>query len=194
MPLWRLCSLALEPLIFARTGPDEAASKVIWRRHRRATPEYWLEPWLTGAGFCLHEADLVVEQPDAADSSPQFRGGGGNGQMTMKSLARFAACLTAALFIVAFGFFNPAKATDINPLKPIDASSPRATLQGFVEIIDELYLHMADLLKSYAASDRLYLSPEERNRQIELLLSGSRAVEFLDTSGILPVLRDTIAI
>jgi hypothetical protein len=84
--------------------------------------------------------------------------------------------------LLLFGFSNAAKAADVNPLRPIDASSPRATLQGFVETLDKLYLHMADLLKSYAASDRLYLSPEERPRQIEILLHGLKAVQFLDTS------------
>jgi MscS family membrane protein len=53
---------------------------------------------------------------------------------------------------------------------------------------------MADLLKSYAGSDRLYLSPDEQKRQIELLTSGSKAAQFLDLSGISPVLRDTIAV
>src|SRR5271170_3762887 len=101
--------------------------------------------------------------------------------MTVKSVTRIAKRLIVALFIVAFGLCNPVKAADVNPLKPIDASSPRATLQGFVEILDETYRGFADLLKSYAASDRLYLSPEERRRQIELLSSGLKAVQFLDT-------------
>lgn len=113
----------------------------------------------------------------------------------MKSAAHFAKCLIAAFFIVAFGFLNPVKATDVNPLKPVDASSPRATLEGFTALMDETYRGMADILKSYAGSDRLYLSPEERKRQIELLSSGgSKAIQFLDTSGISPVLRDTVAV
>src|SRR5208282_5241845 len=48
--------------------------------------------------------------------------------------------------------------------------------------------------KSYAGSDRLYLSPEERRHQIEILSSGLKTAQFLDTSGISPVLRDTIAV
>jgi MscS family membrane protein len=102
--------------------------------------------------------------------------------------------LIAAFFIVTFGFLNPAKAADINPLKPVDASSPRATLQGFGEIMDQTYRGMADVLKSYAGSDRLYLSPEERRSQTQVLLSGLKANQFLDTSGISPVLRDTVTI
>ena len=83
-----------------------------------------------------------------------------------RTVVRLANCLAAATLILLFGFSNAAKAAEVNPLRPIDASSPRATLQTFVEIIDELYLHMADLLKSYAASDRLYLSPEERKARM----------------------------
>ena len=101
---------------------------------------------------------------------------------------------TALLIASLLGFSHVAKTADVNPLRPIDASSPRATLQGFVEIMDETYSGMADLLKSYAASNRLYLSPEERKRQIELLTSGTKAIQFLDTSGISPVLRETIAV
>jgi MscS family membrane protein len=113
--------------------------------------------------------------------------------MMTRTVVRLANYLGAATLILLFGSSNAAKAADVNPLRPIDASSPRATLQGFIEIIDELYLRMADLLKSYAASDCLYLSPEESKRQIEILLRGLKAVQFLDTSEISPVLRDTVA-
>jgi MscS family membrane protein len=114
--------------------------------------------------------------------------------MTTKSVTHFANCLIVALFIIVLGFSNSAKAADVNPLRPVDASSPRATLQGFIEMIDEAYLGMAEVLKSYEASNRLYLSSEERKRQIELLSRGTKTVQFLDTSRISPVLRDTIAV
>jgi len=107
----------------------------------------------------------------------------------------YTSCLRAALLIaLLLGFSNGAKAADPNPLRPPDTSSPRTTLQGFVEIMDETYRGLADLMKSYAGSDRLYLSPEERKRQIEILSNGLKAVQFLDTSGISPVLRDTIPV
>jgi MscS family membrane protein len=114
--------------------------------------------------------------------------------MTMKSITRFGNSLITSLFIIAVGFLNPAKAADVNPLRPVDASSPRATVQGFIETIDEAYLGMTNFLKSYALSDRLYLSAEERKRQFEILSNGTKAVQFLDTSRISPVLRDTVAI
>ena len=60
--------------------------------------------------------------------------------------------------------------------------------------MDQTYRGMADILKSYAGSDRLYLSPEERRSQTQVLLSGLKAGQFLDTSGISPVLRNTVTI
>src|SRR5271169_5057048 len=103
-------------------------------------------------------------------------------QMTTKSVTHFANSLIASLFISVVGFSNPARAADVNPLRPVDESSPRATLQSFIETIDEAYVGMADLMKSYEASDRLYLSAEERKRQFEILSNGTKAVQFLDTS------------
>jgi hypothetical protein len=52
-------------------------------------------------------------------------------QMTMKSVTLFANSLITSLFIIVFGFSNPAKAADVNPLRPVNESNPRATLQGF---------------------------------------------------------------
>jgi hypothetical protein len=77
--------------------------------------------------------------------------------------------------MLLLGFSSVAKTADVNPLRPIDASSPRATLQGFVDIMDETYSGMADLLKSYAGSDRLYLSPDEQKRQMQI----SEALDFV---------------
>ena len=114
--------------------------------------------------------------------------------MMTRPVVHFMNCLAAAILILLFGFSNVAKSADVNPLRPADTSSPRATLQGFVEIMDETYSGMAGLFKSYAASDRLYFSPEERKRQIEILSNGLKAVQFLDTSRISPVLQDTIRV
>jgi MscS family membrane protein len=115
-------------------------------------------------------------------------------QMTTKSATHFANILITAFFILVFGLSDSTTAAEVNPLRPVDASSPRATLQGFIETIDEAYLGMTDFLKSYAASNRLYLSAEERKRQSEILSNGTKAVQFLDTSRISPVLKDTVAV
>ena len=55
----------------------------------------------------------------------------------------------------------PAGAAEAHPLRPIDTSSPRATLQGFLETTNEGYAASSGLLKSYLPSSRLYLLPEE---------------------------------
>ena len=113
----------------------------------------------------------------------------------MTTVARYANHLRIAVVIVLmFAFSNTANTTDVNPLRPADTSSPRATLQGFVEVMDEIYLGITDVIKSYAASNRLYLSPEERRNQLALFSNGLKAARALDTSQILPVLRDTVAI
>jgi MscS family membrane protein len=120
---------------------------------------------------------------------------GNLGEYRYKTWGRRVNYLGAAVLIgLLFGFSYAAKSADINPLRPADTSSPRATLQGFVETIDELYTHMADLLKTYAASNRLYLTSEERRNQIAVLTKGVNAARSLDTSQVLPVLRDTVAV
>ena len=111
----------------------------------------------------------------------------------MKAVVHFANCLGAAALILLFGLSNVAKAADDNPLRPADTSSPRATLQGFVETLDELYLRVTDVMKGYAESGRLYLTPEERRRQYANLSGAVKVVRYLDTSEISPVLRDAVA-
>jgi hypothetical protein len=55
------------------------------------------------------------------------------------------------------------------------------------------YLGMRDVLQEYAASQRLYLTPDERRKQLEVLSTAAKAIKVLDLSGIPPVLRDTVA-
>jgi MscS family membrane protein len=98
------------------------------------------------------------------------------------------------LIIVLLGHSNAAAAQDLNPLRPVDASSPRATLQGFIASLDEAYRHMKDLSQSYFASDRLYLIPEERQSQAELVENASKGIEYLNLSDVVPVLKRTVAL
>src|SRR5437763_5154793 len=72
---------------------------------------------------------------------------GGSVKMMMRPVVRFTNYFAAAILIFLFGFLSIAKAAEVNPLRPIDASSPKATLEGFVETMDETYRGMADLLK-----------------------------------------------
>jgi MscS family membrane protein len=57
--------------------------------------------------------------------------------------------------------------------------------------LDDIYLGMKDLLQGYDAAQRLYLTPEERRTQFELLSAVPKAIKVLDLSDIPPVLRDT---
>jgi MscS family membrane protein len=63
-----------------------------------------------------------------------------------------------------------------NPLQPADTSSPRATLQGFIETLDDLNAQIIAIIKSYLASPRLYVSEQEAeeiervNRQLEIVV------------------------
>jgi hypothetical protein len=41
--------------------------------------------------------------------------------------------------------------------------------------MDEIYLGMTEVIKSYVASNRLYLSPEERRNQLAILSNGFKA-------------------
>ena len=112
----------------------------------------------------------------------------------MTRFARRASYLCiASLIELIFVLSNVANTADVNPLRPVDTSSPRATLQGFVVTMDEIYLGMKDVLQEYAASQRLYLTPDERRKQLEVLSTAAKAIKVLDLSGIPPVLRDTVA-
>src|SRR6266446_162623 len=112
----------------------------------------------------------------------------------MTPFARHASYLHIVLLIeLIFVFSNVANTAEVNPLRPVDTSSPRATLQGFVGTMDDIYRGMKDFLQEYAASQRLYPTPDERRKQVEALLTASKAIKVLDLSGIPPVLRDTVA-
>ena len=100
----------------------------------------------------------------------------------------------AVLIAVLFGFSNSAPTAELNPLRPADTSSPRATLQNFIAGTDAGYLRMKELLTSYSRSDRLYLNSAERRAQADIIPSASKAIQSLDVSDVLPVLRKTVSV
>lgn len=83
--------------------------------------------------------------------------------------------------------------SDSYPLRPADTSSPRATIQSFIENVDKAYLRTFGFLKSYAASDRLFLNASERGMQLENIQNLSKAIQCLDLSEISPVLRNSLS-
>jgi MscS family membrane protein len=110
----------------------------------------------------------------------------------MKPVARTHFLGAVLLILVLYGFSNAAVATDLNPLRPADTSSPRATLRGFVANVDETYRQLKDLTESYSRSDRLYLTSEERRVQADLVNNASKSVKYLDLSGVLSVLKTVV--
>ena len=100
----------------------------------------------------------------------------------------------AGLISILICIADPAEAADSHPLRPADTSSPRATLQGFIETTDDVFRRLAAVLKSYGESSRLYPSPEERRERQEAMQDGLKLANYLDLSNVAPVLRDTMAI
>ena len=100
----------------------------------------------------------------------------------------------AGLIALLLCMAHVATASDDHPLRPPDTSSPRATLQGFIETTDDIYRRARNVIESYGKSDRLYLSSEERQQLTDALREAPKGMRFLDLSGIPPVLRDTLAV
>jgi MscS family membrane protein len=104
-------------------------------------------------------------------------------------------CAKALAFVALMALLTGiASAADRYPLRPPDTSSPRATLQGFIEAADELYVRMADVMEDYARSDRLYLTQEESRTHVDTLRNAAKLARFIDVSGIPPVLRETLTV
>ena len=107
---------------------------------------------------------------------------------------RLAYLSIGLLIASSCAFSNAARAAEVNPLRPVDTSSPRATLQGFVVTMDGIYRGLKDILQEYAASQRLYLTSDERQRQVEILsAAAAKAIKVLDLTDIPPVLQQSVA-
>ena len=77
----------------------------------------------------------------------------------------------------------PANAdVDSNWLKPIDTSSPRATLQGFIEFTNKAYSEGFKFLNTYMNSSALYLTAEELAALKEVQHFQTSAERALDVS------------
>ncbi len=109
---------------------------------------------------------------------------------TVKSAWFVARAIWVALL---FGVTTVANASDDYPLRPPDTSSPRATLQGFIEGTDEIYSRMRNVMEHYAESGRLYLTSEERRQQLAALGEAPKVFRYLDLSAVPPVLRATVS-
>ena len=111
-----------------------------------------------------------------------------------RSVRVYSKWLGSAVLIALLLGSSYAHAADNHPLRPTDTSSPRATLQDFVETTDDVYRRLREVLEEYGTSDRLYLSHEEQQKQISALREAPKIGRFLDVSGIAPVLKDTVTV
>ncbi len=95
--------------------------------------------------------------------------------------------LTALIALWVFiSLSKPSNASEEQPLNPIDTSSPRTTLQGFLETTNKSYAARTGMIQSYTASQRLYLSPEEAGILINSLDSIKSAERTMDLSELPP--------
>ncbi len=88
------------------------------------------------------------------------------------------------LLLLCLGLIGPilVKAKEIHPLQPVDTSSPRSTLSGFLKIVNAAYVETSELKTSYLVSDRLYFS-ESENEQLDRIQKQVRvAARALDLS------------
>ena len=73
--------------------------------------------------------------------------------------------LTLIYAVLALSLWHPGgvlAADADNPLSTADTSSPRETLRGFVETLNQGHAQVKEIIKSYLGSSRLYLSAGER--------------------------------
>ena len=106
---------------------------------------------------------------------------------------RLAHLSIGLLIASSCAFSNAAEAAEVNPLRPVDTASPRETLQDFAVTMDGIYRGTKDILQEYAASQRLYLTSDERRRRVAVLSAAAKAIRVLDLSDIPPVLQQTVA-
>jgi MscS family membrane protein len=102
-------------------------------------------------------------------------------------------CVGTVLIVLLLGTASVANADDY-PLRPPDTSSPRATLQGFIATVDDVYRRMKSMLEEYVDSGRLYLTAEELRRRRAALREAPNAYRYLDLSHVPPVLMGTVSV
>ncbi len=112
----------------------------------------------------------------------------------IRSVRAYSKWLGSAVLIALLLGSSYAHAADDHPLRPTDTSSPRATLQDFVETTDDVYRRMREVLEDYGKSDTFYLSHADQQKQIDALREAPKIARLLDVSGIAPVLKDTVTV
>ena len=85
------------------------------------------------------------------------------------------------LLLCLAGWACFASATPFNPLKPVDTSSPRATLYGFIDLMESAHGIGVGVLDQFRASSRLFFTPDEVDTLLGIrkyLLTANRTLDL----------------
>ena len=107
----------------------------------------------------------------------------GNSEFVTQSI-RVLTCVGAVVALLLVCLSSGAIAAEPTPLRVPDTSSPRATLQGFIQTTDDLYSRWADLLTSYWDSGELYPTLNQRKLQADILGRVPNAVHPVPSRGV----------
>lgn len=81
-----------------------------------------------------------------------------------------------------------------NPLAPADTSSPRATLTGFLEALNQAHAQLSEIINYYLDSSRLYFSADERADIDRFLEDLGRAKRTLNLSEMPAALAESLSV
>jgi MscS family membrane protein len=80
-----------------------------------------------------------------------------------------------------------------NPLRPADTGSPRETLRGFLQTLNDTHASLLQIVESYFSSSRLYLTDEESAAVDRALEQVDLAKRTLDLSELPAALAENIS-
>ena len=92
--------------------------------------------------------------------------------------------------ILLLSFLSSPGIAATTALAPLDTSSPRSLLTGFLAITTDTYARGAELLKGYRASGRLYMTAEEREAIFKIKNEAFKLAPAIDLSILPAITRD----
>ncbi|MEY2697881.1 MAG: hypothetical protein RL333_2019 [Pseudomonadota bacterium] len=98
--------------------------------------------------------------------------------------------LSVKFLILLLSFLSSPGIAATTALAPLDTSSPRSLLTGFLAITTDTYARGAELLKGYRASGRLYMTAEEREAIFKIKNEAFKLAPAIDLSILPAITRD----
>ena len=98
--------------------------------------------------------------------------------------------LSVKFLILFLSFLSSPGIAATTALAPLDTSSPRSLLTGFLAITTDTYARGAELLKGYRASGRLYMTAEEREAIFKIKNEAFKLAPAIDLSILPAITRD----